>query len=209
MRDSLQTGKDFFAIAVLYAVGVVGVVNGIGGETRGDNQDIARVLCIIAELQKTIVGIAIVLAWLVAESVDDDYTLLLQLFKALVQLCRLYADHMLSTAYQRRDNLLAYQRFSNSRITEAQQSFVVVVGEPADDMVIAWEPFDRFVFDVVFQSILQSLPRVVYMDMNGAVWGYTRQMPLQRLRSAENGLWRHYTIRQTCILAKYTADIRI
>lgn len=103
MRDGLQTGKDFITIAVLYAVGVVGVVNGIGGEIRGDDKDIARVLGIVAQLVEALVRVTIMFAWLIAESVDDKDSLLLQFLETFVQLCCPDADN--GSAYQYRKNL--------------------------------------------------------------------------------------------------------
>ena len=78
MSDGLQPGKNFFTIAVLYAVGIVWVVNGIGGEVRGDDKDVASMLGIVAQLVETLVGVAIVFAWLLAEVVDDDDALTLR-----------------------------------------------------------------------------------------------------------------------------------
>ena len=134
VSDGLQPGKNFFTIAVLYAVGIVWVVNGIGGEVRGDDKDVASMLGIVAQLVETLVGVAIVFAWLLAEVVDDDDALTLQLFETVVQVCCPDTDN--GPTYQYRKNLLTYQCFSHPRIAEAQQPPVVVVGQPSDDMLI-------------------------------------------------------------------------
>ena len=69
-----------------------------GGETGGDDEQIAGALCIVAEREKRIVCLAETLARLSAEIVDNEDALLLQFFKTVMKLGSTDSDNGLAGA---------------------------------------------------------------------------------------------------------------
>ena len=96
--DGLQPGEDGIAIAgvevVRIALGKTTVRKPVSDKVCGDDDEITRALGVVAEFQKRVVDVAIVLARFLAEVIDDNDTCLLQFLQLIVQCSGRYAHHI-------------------------------------------------------------------------------------------------------------------
>ena len=76
------------------ALGKTSVSRPVSGKVGGEDDKITGALGVVADFKKGVVDVALVLAWFLAEVIDDDDTRLLQFLQLIVQFGGGHAHHI-------------------------------------------------------------------------------------------------------------------
>ena len=121
---------------VRIALGKTTVRKPVSDKVGGKDDKITRALGVVAEFKKGVVDVAIVLAWFLAEVIDDNDTGLLQFFQLIVQLSGRYAHHIAVRCKEDWQYTLADERLAKTRTAKTEQATALIVREPLHDTVV-------------------------------------------------------------------------